>query len=278
MSGAKNPSQPQRTTPKKRSAASGTVWIGTSGWMYRHWANDVFYPRDVKQIDWLSYFAQHFRTVELNASFYRLPQPQAVTRWKTVAPAGFVFAVKCWRRITHLRRLNRQCADDLRLFLERMQPLGAHLGPILVQIPPSMHADLELLRGFLEMVPRRLGRKALRVALEVRHESWLRPETMRLLDEFGVSLVMADWPGCDVRETNEAPFVYIRRHGPGKRYESCYSEEHLQADAERIGRFAQQGRDVYVYFNNDVAGHAVRNAARLIELVNPQTAPRGPEG
>jgi len=245
----------------------GRAFIGTSGWMYRHWANGVFYPPRLRQIDWLEYYAGQFPTVEINASYYRLPSEEAVAHWRKVAPKGFLFAVKCWRRITHLRRLKPTCWDDLEIFLQRIKPLGNHLGPLLVQLPPSMKADLDLLEAFLKMLPKRLGKTPLRVALEVRHPSWLTDETRNLLDRFAVSLVIADWHKCNVTETNDAPFVYIRRHGAAGPYAGCYTDSHLKADAEMIVRFLKQPRDVYVYFNNDVHGYAVQNARRLTELL-----------
>lgn len=244
---------------------SGRVLIGTSGWMYKHWADGVFYPPKLKQILWLPYYIDHFPTVEINASFYRLPTEAAVAHWAATAPKGFIYAVKCWRWITHVRRLKETSIDDVKTFFSRIKPMWRNLGPILVQLPPQMRIDLPRLETFWHNLPGKLGRTHLRFALEVRHESWLTDQTRSLLDKLGGSLVLHDWK-VPTTQTNEAPFVYIRRHGPPT-YQGNYSEEQLQADAETIHNFARQGRDVYVYYNNDAAGHAVRNAKRLMELV-----------
>jgi uncharacterized protein YecE (DUF72 family) len=248
--------------------ASGRLLIGTSGWMYKHWANGVFYPPKLKQILWLPYYIERFPTVEINASFYRLPGEAAVEHWAAMAPADFLFAVKCWRWITHIRRLKETGAADVQLFFERIQPMWRNLGPILVQLPPSMKADLSRLDAFLASLPKKVGRVGLRIALEVRHESWLTDTTQSLLDKHGAGLVLSDLKVA-TEQTNDAPFVYIRRHG-SPQYSGDYGEEQLQTDAEMVRGFARQDRDVYVYYNNDVGGHAVRNASRLKEILAPE--------
>lgn len=247
------------------SAGSGRILIGTSGWMYKHWKDGVFYPPKLKQIQWLNFFIERFPTVEINAPFYRLPTEPAVAHWAATAPRDFVYAVKCWRWITHVRKLKETAADDVRLFFARIEPMWRNLGPILVQIPPSMKADAARLETFWGFLPRKLGGTTLRYALEVRHDSWLSEQTRLLLDRLGGSLVLHDGKGATA-QTNNAGFVYIRRHGAAA-HGGNYPEEQILADAEIVRDFARQGRDVYVYYNNDIAGYAIRNAQRLIELV-----------
>jgi uncharacterized protein YecE (DUF72 family) len=243
----------------------GRILIGTSGWMYKHWANGVFYPPKMRQIDWLGFYAERFRTVEINASFYRLPTDQAVAHWQAAAPEDFTYAVKCWRWITHVRKIKETCREDVKTFLTRIEPLWRNLGPILVQLPPSMKADLDRLATFWRMLPGKVGGTMLRVVLEVRHESWLTDQTRLLLDKLGGSLVLHDW-AVPTPQTNDAPFVYIRRHGLPA-YDGNYTEEQLQSDADMIRELTRQGRDVYVYFNNDAQGYAVCNATRLTEIL-----------
>jgi len=245
--------------------ASNRVFIGTSGWMYRHWADGVFYPPRLRPNLWLPYYAQRFGTVEINATFYRLPNEAAVTRWAAIAPKGFVYAVKCWRRVTHLHKIQPAAVADAKVFCDRITPMRRSLGPVLVQLPPSMRIDLERLDAFLKGLPKKLGRTNLRVALEVRHESWLTDATRSLLDRYGASLVLHDWRVPTSRTNEASSFVYIRRHGRPQ-YSGNYTEEQLQSDAEMIRGWARAGRDVYVYFNNDAHGYAVQNARRLTEL------------
>ena len=241
--------------------------IGTSGWSYSHWAGGRFYPKGLPARDWLGFYAKHFPTVEINASFYRLPTEAMVARWADVAPRGFVFALKLWRRITHEKRL-KDCREPLEVYFQRVAPLKSHRGPLLVQLPPSFRRDDDRLTAFLDELKAVLGRQRWRVAIEFRSRDWICDEVYDLLARRRVAVVLADWPRCDVRTPNDAPFVYVRRHGPGGRYRGCYSEAHLSRDAEAIRGWLREGRDVFVYFNNDVEGYAVDNARRLAELLD----------
>lgn len=240
------------------------LFVGTSGWSYAHWAKGVFYPKGLKQGEWLGYFAQHFRTAEVNMSFYRLPPEAMVDRWRDAVPEGFVFAMKMWRRVTHERRLKgaeREMAD----FMRSVSRLGPKLGPILVQLPPGLPVDMGLLDDALGAL-RQVTEGAARIAVEFRNEAWLTSEARALLERHGAALCVQDHGLCTNTHPNDAAFVYVRRHGPSGRYAGCYSEEHLQEDASCIRGWLVEGRDVYAYFNNDIEGHAVRNALRLLEL------------
>ena len=252
--------------------SAARCWIGTSGWSYSHWAGGRFYPKGLASRDWLRYYAGHFPTVEVNASFYRLPTEAMVARWAEVAPRGFTFAVKLWRRITHEKRL-ADCREPLEAYFRRVAPLRSHRGPLLVQLPPSFRRDDERLVAFLDELRSVLGRQRWRIAIEFRSRDWICPEVYELLTRRRVAVVLADWPRCEVRTPNDAPFVYIRRHGPGGRYRGCYSDEHLARDAEEIRGWLREGREVFAYFNNDVEGHAVDNARRLMALVGPPCRP-----
>ncbi len=244
----------------------GRHHIGTSGWSYPHWGKGRFYPKGTKPRDFLEYYSRHFGTVELNASFYRPPKPEIIERWREVVGSDFLFAVKLWRRITHEKKL-KDCAPELRDFLPLMEGFGRKGGPLLIQLPPSLHRDDERLDSFLNDLSAGLGRKRWLIAVEFRHTTWLADPVYELLTRHRAACVLADHARCPIVEPNDVPFVYIRRHGPGGPCRGCYGEEHLAADAERVRGWLGAGRNVYAYFNNDVEGHAVANARRLIELI-----------
>lgn len=247
-----------------RKAKRGRAYIGTSGWSYGHWSKGRFYPVGLKSTDWLRFYAQFFNTVEINASFYRLPKPGVGAKWRETVPAEFRFAVKLWRWITHQRKLTNP-ADDLEKFFGFANELGEKRGPILVQLPPAWKRNLDRLDEFLIELRRAVADTPWLVAVEFRNQSWLSEETCDLLDRHGVALCLADMERCPTTRPNDAPLVYVRRHGPSGPYQGCYAPEHIQADAAEIRKWLDAGRDVYVYYNNDVGGHAVDNARQLIE-------------
>lgn len=246
--------------------AQGTCYVGTSGWSYPHWAKGRFYPKGMKQGDWLRFYAEHFSTVEVNMTFYRLPTVKLVERWRDIAPDSFLFTIKLWRRITHEKRL-ADCGDEVRRVIEAVSALSTKRGPLLVQLPPSMRCDPILLDRFLAVLHQTAADVSWRIAVEFRNTGWLCRAVHDVLDRHGAALCLADMPRCPVTEPNAAPFVYVRRHGPGGRYRGRYAEEHVAADAARVRQWLNQGRDVYVYFNNDIEGHAVDNARQLIDAV-----------
>ena len=234
------------------------AYIGTSGWNYRHWWNGEFYPKELKPTQWLSYFVQHFDTVEINNSFYRLPSKETFEAWRKQVPSGFVFAVKASRFLTHIKRL-KDPEDPLDLFFSRAKHLREHLGPSLFQLPPQLKADFERLDVFLHALDTRGARKHRRCAIEVRDATWLVPPVFDQLRRHGVALCFADWREIQVLQPVTADFVYIRRHyGPGKG--GNYPQKELDRDVMKIHEWLKSGLDVYLYFNNDMGGHAVRNA------------------
>ncbi len=252
----------------------GCCYIGTSGWSYPHWGGGRFYPRGLKAGQWLAFLAARFNTVELNASFYRPPRPEAIARWQRAVPPAFRFAVKLWRRITHERRLS-DCAAELGSFLALVGGLGSKRGPLLVQLPPSLRRDDDLLAAFLEMLRKAAGRRRWRVAVEFRSADWLCGPVCDLLSTQDAALCLSDLPRCAAVEPNAASFVYVRRHGPTGSYRGRYSPEQIRADAERLRGWLDEGRDVYVYYNNDIDGHAVDNACELIAQLGSPGLPGG---
>jgi uncharacterized protein YecE (DUF72 family) len=235
------------------------LWVGTSGWHYDHWRGP-FYPAALRRREWFSHYAAHFDTVEIDATFYRLPAPETFDAWREAAPAGFRYALKLSRYLTHLKRL-RDPRPALRLFLERARRLRDRLGPILVQLPPRWTPDLPRLAEFLAAAPR-----AQRLAIEFRDPRWLTSATFELLRERGAALCIHDALADHPLEVT-ADFVYLRFHGPGALYAGSYSPKRLAAEARRIRAWLRGGRDVYAYFNNDARAFAVRNALELRRYV-----------
>lgn len=242
----------------------GCIRVGTSGWSYPHWARDRFYPSGLRQADWLRFYAERFSTVEVNMTFYRLPSAALVSRWGDATPPHFQFAVKLWRRITHDKRL-ADCEDELRRAVDAVRGLGAKRGPLLVQLPPSMTCDVARLDAFFDRLDECSRDLPWRVAVEFRNKDWLQETVYEVLNRRGAALCVADMPRCEITEPNDAEFVYVRRHGPGGRYRGCYAPQDVQNDAERARAWSAEGRDVYVYYNNDVEGHAIDNARQLWE-------------
>jgi uncharacterized protein YecE (DUF72 family) len=208
--------------------------------------------------------------VELNVTFYRQPRPSVFEGWARRAPEGFLFAVKASRFLTHIKRL-REPGPPLTLFLARAKGLGRTRGPILFQLPERFHLSLERLDGFLSALARRKIRDAV---LEVRHVSWLIEPVFERLANANVALCLHDWKLQPVTGPVTAGFVYVRRHGTRRGYGGSYTEGMLRQDAARVGAWAAEGKDVFVYYNNDGRAAAVRNARRLTELVSAAAAQR----
>jgi uncharacterized protein YecE (DUF72 family) len=243
--------------------SAARLFVGTSGWNYKHWRNSI-YPEGLPQREWLAFTASRFNTVELNTSFYRIPTEKSVLAWQEIAPAGFQFAVKLWRGITHYRKLINTGEFVMRFLdvMNHLQPRSR--GPVLVQLPPNQGKDLAKLEAFIDEW-HSLDDAKWRVAFEFRNPSWLSADVYKLLDRKRVALCIHDMQhAAAVDEPNDAKFVYIRRHGGSAgRYAGSYSPEQIGRDAARIREWLKEGRDVYVYYNNDIGGHAFRNALTL---------------
>jgi uncharacterized protein YecE (DUF72 family) len=241
-------------------ASLGRVWIGTSGYVYRHWRKGVFYPSDLKIRDELTYYAARFPTVELNNPFYRLPTADMFLRWREVTPPGFQFAVKASRFITHIKRL-REVADELDLLMERARHLGPKLGPILFQLPPNQAYDLPRLAAFLPLLS-----PGQRWVLEFRHASWHTAEVYRMLADHEVALCIPVGGGLHPDRITTAPFTYIRMHR-GAEARGGFTADEIRAWAGQIRALASEGKEVYIYFNNDWEGFAIRDAIAIEQLL-----------
>jgi uncharacterized protein YecE (DUF72 family) len=232
------------------------ILVGTSGWQYADWRGR-FYPRGLPGRAWLTHYAERFPTVEVNNSFYRLPDAATFARWRTQTPTGFVMAVKASRYITHVRRL-RDCRDPVRLLWSRARRLGAKLGPVLFQLPPTFPADHARLAAFLRLLPH-----SMRAAFEFRHPSWFTDDTYALLDGAGAALVLADRPRARPPQVVTGGWAYLRFH-QGRPNAPGYTREKLRRWANRIR--AMRARDVFVYFNNDEDAAAPHDAALLSDM------------
>jgi len=241
-------------------AANVEIRIGTSGWHYDHWRG-AFYPQDLPKSRWFEHYAQHFDTVEVNNTFYQLPKTTTVENWREKAPEGFVYVVKANRYITHIKRLKDTAAEAKRFF-DVVKLFDDTLGPVLYQLPPSLHKDLKLLAGFIRLLPREPG-----AVFEFRHESWYEQDTFDLLGERGAAFCVHDMTGKESPRVVTGEMVYVRFHGPSGRYAGNYTDAMLADWAAWLKDRAGSVNAIYAYFNNDVEGHALRNAKTLKDMM-----------
>jgi uncharacterized protein YecE (DUF72 family) len=261
--------RPGAGSPSGSPVRTPRLCVGCSGWNYKSWRGP-FYPPTLPASAWLQHYAAHFRAVEINNSFYRLPEGSRFASWRAAVPNGFVFAVKASRFLTHMKRLHDPEEPIARLF-ERVTALGPTLGPVLYQLPGSMPQDLLRLETFLRALPPRVQH-----VLEFRHPSWYAPEVYALLERHGAALCLHDKEGSVIDGPPVGPFMYVRFHGTTGRYHGSYADETLADWARRLVEAWRGGRDVYAYFNNDPDAEAVRNAAALQREVLRLTGADGP--
>ena len=233
------------------------IWVGTSGYVYRHWRKGVFYPAGLPARAELAYYGSRFRTVELNNPFYRLPTAEMFQRWRDTTPEGFQFAVKASRYITHIKRL-REVGDELQLFLERADHLGSKLGPILFQLPPNFQKNADVLRAFVELFP-----EGTRAAFEFRHTSWLDAETYDILRSRNVALCIADSEKMTTPIEVTADYAYFRLRDEG------YQQPDIDRWATTIRRLPVA--DAFVYFKHEEQGLGPEFARRLMDRLTPQS-------
>lgn len=239
----------------------GKIRIGTSGWSYSHWKGP-FYPTRLPEKQFLSFYFDHFATVEINRTFYSLPALTVFTHYAKIAPASFVFAVKASRFITHFKRMKNP-KQPLAHLLCRAKRLGPHLGPILFQLPPNWKPDPERLLAFCRALP-----KGLRYAFEFRDPRWFCDEVYAILRKYGAAISIYDFDGFQSPRIVTADFVYVRLHGPVGAYGGKYSRKALKNWASYFTSCARKGLDVYCYFDNDEAGYAPLNAAEQGRMIH----------
>jgi uncharacterized protein YecE (DUF72 family) len=236
------------------------IYVGTSGWHYKHWKG-TFYPEDTKEAQQFGYYIQNFDTVEINNSFYRLPEAKTFEEWRKSSPKDFVFVVKASRFITHMKKLNVD-AGSIRLFFSRVARLKEKLGVVLFQLPPKWNVNTERLVNFLSRLP-----KGIRCAFEFRNFTWYTQEVYDLLAKYNCAFCIYELEYHVTPLEVTADFVYVRLHGPGKKYQGNYTTAQLRKWAKRSTEWRKNKKDVYVYFDNDQAGYAAFNALKLRELL-----------
>jgi uncharacterized protein YecE (DUF72 family) len=244
------------------------VIVGTSGWQYRDWRG-LLYPPGLAQRRWLEHYASQYATVENNGAFYRLPAADTFASWRSRTPEGFVMAVKASRYLTHIRRL-RDPAEPVGRLLQAVAGLGDRLGPVLLQLPPSLRADADALDGCLREFARFSGPgpgRRVRVAVEFRHESWWGEEIRDLLTRHRAALCWADRAGHPVtRLWRTADWGYLRLHEGAAQPWPRYDEQALDAWVRRIADTWADDQDVFAFFNNDPGGAAVHDAAAFAAI------------
>lgn len=241
-------------------APSPRVRVGCSGWNYRHWRG-TFYPPDLPARRWFAFYAEHFDTVEINNSFYRLPRMETFDAWRSQAPPDFIYAVKANRFITKAKKL-KDCEESLSRMMVPTRHLGPALGPVLYQLSPMLHLDLARLEIFLDLLP-----GDVRHVFEFRHPSWYTDKTLDLLDRFHAGFVVHDFPGMATPRWACGHLAYVRFHGAAGKYHGRYSEEQLFDWAAWLANQQEAGRSVWAYFNNDINGDAIADALTLKRAV-----------
>ena len=235
------------------------IRIGCSGWNYRDWRGR-FYPEKMAAKNWFTFYAGQFDTVEINNSFYRLPKPETVDKWREQAPKGFCYAAKANRYLTQMKKL-KDCEEPLERMMEAFAHFGAALGPVLYQLPPHFTLDLPRLEAFLRITPRDPV-----PVFEFRHPSWYVDEVHALLAKHGAAFCVHDMPGSVSPRLGVGSTAYVRFHGTTGKYRGGYSRERLADWAEWMKGQSREGRTVWAYFNNDHDAQAIIDARILKEL------------
>lgn len=234
----------------------GKAHIGTSGWHYKHWKG-TFYPADIKEAGQFDFYKTLFSTVELNNPFYRLPLATTFDNWRKNSPKDFLFAVKASRFITHMKKLGVD-KQNIKEFFSRVDHLHEKLAVILFQLPPKWKINAERLQHFLSLLP-----KGYRYTFEFRNPTWYDETVYELLREHNCAFCIYHLEHHLSPMEVTADFVYLRLHGPGNKYQGSYPDEELNVWASRCRKWQKEGRDVFVYFDNDQEGYAAFNAGYL---------------
>ncbi|MBI4842926.1 MAG: DUF72 domain-containing protein [Nitrospirae bacterium] len=235
--------------------------IGCSGFLYDSWKN-AFYPEDLPQKRWLSYYVRKLDALELSITFYRLLKKEAFERWYVDTPPGFAFSLKGSRFITHIKKL-KDVALPLETFFNVTLPLHEKFEVVLWQFPPNLKVNIRILQDFIEEIKK----YSVRHVFEFRQASWLSKKVIQLLSESNIAICMSDWPEFLSTVPVTADFVYIQRQGAGGDYAANYETDKLKADAKMIRELLKQGKDVYIFFNNDAFAYAPQNAMELKKML-----------
>ena len=248
--------------------------VGTCGWSYASWSGPV-YPAEAHPAEWLRLLARQVEVVEVASSAFVLPSAQRLQRWREAVGPDGCLALTAWHGLSYGKRLS-DCGRELERIVAGALLLGPCRGPLLVQVPPTLHFDPTLLADFLVELDAVRAGVAVRVVLEFRDPGWLVPSVFELCDRHGVAVCGSDLPRCLSLEPNDVDFVYLRRHGPDGRFRDAYGEDLLARDADDIAGWLDAGRDVYVVYHNSVDGQAVRDARALskrVAALRPKAVP-----
>lgn len=242
---------------------AGKIHVGTSGWSYKHWKG-VFYPHKLASAKWLPYYADSFSTTEINASFYRLPSEETVLKWKNQVPDNFLFCPKMSRYLTHMKKL-REPEEPLERFFSVYHHLEKKIGPVLLQLPPFLKFNYHVAEHLYQLLKKQY--RQYQFVMEVRHDTWMREESLTLMTKYDVGLVISQSAEFfPYSEMITAKNIYVRFHGPKELYASSYSDKALKSFADKFQRWMKEGHQIWVYFNNDIHAHAARDAQRLMQL------------
>ncbi|OGU72864.1 MAG: hypothetical protein A2V93_01840 [Ignavibacteria bacterium RBG_16_34_14] len=236
-----------------------SIHIGTSGWNYKHW-KVLFYPEDIPQKKWLEFYCQNFRTVELNNTFYRLPEKKTFETWRDNTPDDFIFSVKASRYITHIKKLNDK--EPIKEFLKRAKHLNKKLGPILFQLPPGWKFNEDRFNTFLDMLPEKF-----QYTFEFRNESWWNEKVIDALKDHNSAFCIFEIAGTLSPKEVTADFIYVRLHGPDEAYQGSYNDKTLKGWANFFSKIKKEGKEIWCYFDNDQNAYAAHNASKLLEMV-----------
>ncbi|MFQ5952293.1 MAG: DUF72 domain-containing protein [Candidatus Omnitrophota bacterium] len=237
-----------------------TLHIGCSGWNYNHWKG-LFYPKESSPSAWFKEYSSVFSTVEINNTFYQLPDKSTFKKWDKQAPPRFIYAVKANRFITHMKKL-KEPKKPVERFLNHVRLLKSHLGPVLFQLPPHWKVNIERLDSFTDILP-----KGLQYVFEFREKSWYNEDVYNLLSSKRMSICLHDMKGSESPDLLGGPICYIRFHGSSELYGGKYRISTLRKRAKLIKEALAEGKDVYAYFNNDAEANAPRDALRLSNQV-----------
>lgn len=239
------------------------IHIGTSGWSYKHWKED-FYPKGLKQTDWLFFYAKSFAITEINTSFYRLPTRETVISWKQQVPKNFLFCVKMSRYLTHMKKLHDP-EEPLQRFFEIFEAMKKNMGPVLVQLPKMVKFNYDLAEHFFKLLA--TSYRKYNFVLEIRHDTWLTDDALNLMAKYAIGLVISQsGERFPYTEMVTAKNIYIRFHGPAALYASSYSDEDLNYFAKKFKKWVKEGHEIWAFFNNDIHGYAPKDALRLAAL------------
>lgn len=237
------------------------IHVGTSGWYYDHWIGP-FYPDKTPKENLLEEYAKSFHTVEVNNSFYHLPQEETFLNWKNQTPSDFIFSVKASRYITHMKNL-LDPKEPLERFFKRVNLIDKKLGAILFQLPPNWHINLDRFKNFVDFLS-----KEHPIAFEFREPSWFSDHIYTILEQGNYAFCIYQLGEKESPILTTADFVYIRLHGGEGPYKGNYSNEELASWSERINEWVSVGKEIYCYFDNDEKGYAPKNALELIHMLN----------